>query len=82
MPTGSSKDKENFDQASQDKFHRKFTWKELSVLNKPENAHVAYNGKVIYTSLSQALSHIFFFVLRFMMLVVLYYLILEVLIRL
>ena len=25
---------------------RKFTWKELSQLNKPENAHVAVRGKV------------------------------------
>ena len=25
---------------------RRFTWKELSKLNKPENAHVAVRGKV------------------------------------
>lgn len=25
---------------------RKFTWKELSKLNEPHNAHVAYRGKV------------------------------------
>ena len=25
---------------------KKFTYKELTALNKPENAHVAYNGKV------------------------------------
>ena len=25
---------------------RKFTWKELSQLNRPENAHVAVRGKV------------------------------------
>ena len=25
---------------------RKFTWKDLSKLNKPHNAHIAYRGKV------------------------------------
>ena len=25
---------------------RKFTWKDLSKLNEPHNAHVAYRGKV------------------------------------
>ena len=25
---------------------RKFTWKELSRLNEPHNAHIAYRGKV------------------------------------
>lgn len=25
---------------------KKFTWRQLCSLNKPENAHVAYNGKV------------------------------------
>ncbi|XP_019852860.1 PREDICTED: acyl-lipid (8-3)-desaturase B-like isoform X1 [Amphimedon queenslandica] len=44
MPTGSSET--NADQTSQDKLHKKFTWKELSALNKPENVHVAYKGKV------------------------------------
>ena len=28
------------------KMARKFTWKELSQLNRRENAHVAYRGKV------------------------------------
>ena len=26
---------------------RRFTWKELSLLNTPENAHVAVRGKVL-----------------------------------
>jgi hypothetical protein len=26
---------------------RRFTWKELSKLNRPENAHVAVRGKVL-----------------------------------
>ena len=30
---------------------RHFTWKDLSQLNKPENAHVAVRGKVSKTSL-------------------------------
>jgi hypothetical protein len=30
---------------------REFTWKELSKLNEPHNAHVAYRGKVSCTAL-------------------------------
>lgn len=26
---------------------RKFTWRDLSKLNKPHNAHIAYRGKVL-----------------------------------
>ena len=36
---------------------KRFTWREMSALNKPENAHVAYKGKVRPPSLS--LSHLF-----------------------
>ena len=32
--------------ADRDKGVRKFTWKELSLLNQRHNAHVAYRGKV------------------------------------
>ena len=79
MSTSSSEDKGNADQTSRDKLPKKFTWREMSALNKPENAHVAYKGKVRDLP---PLSLIFFIVLRFMMLVVLYHLILEALIRL
>ena len=83
MSTSSSEDKGNADQTSRDKLPKKFTWREMSALNKPENAHVAYKGKVRdLPSPSPTLSLIFFIVLRFMMLVVLYHLILEASIRL
>ena len=34
---------------SLDRVPHKFTWKELSKLNEPHNAHVAYRGKVSCT---------------------------------
>ena len=38
---------------------KRFTWRELSALNKPENAHVAYDGKVRSAPSPLSLTHFF-----------------------
>ena len=38
---------------------KRFTWRELSALNKPENAHVAYDGKVRSAPSPISLTHFF-----------------------
>ena len=38
---------------------KRFTWRELSALNKPENAHVAYDGKVKSAPSPLSLTHFF-----------------------
>ena len=51
---------------------RQFTWKELSQLNRRENAHVAYRGKVsLFIARREGIVESYIlFIFRYMMLVV------------